>query len=264
MNGSVRWFSANADKAWAEKFFLLYSPVWMAVMGAVQLGGWFKQWSDPAFMVYGLAVMAPLLVVPALARRSSGIAWHRSYWLRFNLWIWIFVYFGSYVGSHYFFDVLGMRYRFPTTWNLDAALVGSDKGEVPFFLYPVTQAYFVTYHTLMVVLLRRLRTGLRPGRATTALAVVALSYAVAWAETFFMANELISDTFEYLDLPRMLRYGSLFYASYFVVSLPMVYRLDEDETEPQWPLGRVAVESLAAGMLVFFLLDAWAMIIGPL
>lgn len=32
---AARWFSANPDKAWAEKFFLAYSPVWMLQMGLV-------------------------------------------------------------------------------------------------------------------------------------------------------------------------------------------------------------------------------------
>jgi len=47
------------------------------------------------------------------------------------------------------------------------------------------------------------------------------------------------------------------------VSFPMVYWLDE-RADDNWPLSRVAIESLAAGMLVFILLDAWAMIIGPI
>src|SRR5206468_12446408 len=27
--GRARWLSANPDKAWGERFFLLYSPIWM-------------------------------------------------------------------------------------------------------------------------------------------------------------------------------------------------------------------------------------------
>jgi len=41
---------------------------------------------------------------------------------------------------------------------------------------------------------------------------------------------------------------------YFIVSFPMVYRLDED-AEARWTVGRTAIEALAAGMLVFTLLD---------
>src|SRR5439155_803802 len=32
----ARWFSANPDKAWAEKFFLAYTPIWMAAFGFYQ------------------------------------------------------------------------------------------------------------------------------------------------------------------------------------------------------------------------------------
>ena len=57
-----------------------------------------------------------------------------------------------------------------------------------------------------------------------------------------------------LDLPSMLRWGSLFFACYFVISFPMIYRLDEEAGE-DWPVSRVAIDALAAGMLLLFLLD---------
>src|SRR5438093_2925764 len=40
----------------------------------------------------------------------------------------------------------------------------------------------------------------------------------------------------------------------FVVSFPMVFRLDERAEEP-WSLGRTAIDALAAGMLTFVMLD---------
>ena len=69
--------------------------------------------------------------------------------------------------------------------------------------------------------------------------------------------------FYYRDLPRMLRWGSLFYACYFFVSFPMIYRLDE-EPGNNWSLGRTCVEALAAGMLVLFLLDGVTRFVGRL
>ena len=95
------------------------------------------------------------------------------------------------------------------------------------------------------------------------LAVLAAAYGFAWAETFAMTGGAIAEQFTYRDLPRMLQWGSLFYATYFVVSFPMIYRLDEGLSE-DWPLRRVAVEALAAGMLLLLLLDALTHFVGRL
>jgi cycloeucalenol cycloisomerase len=246
--------------------------------------GAFERWGDPEYLAFGLALAAPLVIVPAVraALDDDPRPWHRRYWFKFNLWIAIYVFAGSYVGSHYFFDVLGMRYAFPATWTLDAALVGHDQGEVPIFLYAVTQAYFATYHVAMIVLLRRVRTsalGRGPaGPWLSPLALLALAYAFAYGETYFMASDALSDYFWYLDRARMLQLGSLFYATYFVVSVPLLARVDEPREREEdcelggqaeragrrWPLRRVMLEALAASMLMFYVLDLWALIFGPL
>ena len=272
------WLSDDPGKAWAERFFLLYTPVWIAAVGLVMGTGVLLRWGDPGFMAFALAVAAPLLVIPALRHREvpalAATPWHQSYWFKFNLWIFLFVWVGTYFLTHYFFDVLGMRYAFPTRWTLDAALVGSGRGEVPAFMYPLTQAYFVSYHAAMIVALRRMYRALglgRPAPGTArwprllalALLTIALSYAVAFAETLFMASDLIADLFWYADKPRMLRWGSLFYACYFLVSLPLLYPMDEPPG-PRYTPGRAALEALAAGMLVLMILDALALLLGPL
>jgi cycloeucalenol cycloisomerase len=89
-----------------------------------------------------------------------------------------------------------------------------------------------------------------------------IAYAWAWAETRAMANPWIEEQFPYQDLARMLRYGSILSACYFVVSFPMFYRLDEPPDD-RWRVGRMCTSALAAGMVVFFLLDFWAGMIGP-
>ncbi|MBA3549654.1 MAG: hypothetical protein H0T76_24515 [Nannocystis sp.] len=272
------WFSDDPGKAWAERFFLIYTPVWILAVAAVMLSGALQRWGDAGFMAFAVAVAAPLLLVPALCHRRvpalATTSWSNSYWFKFNLWIFIFVWIGTYFLTHYFFDVLGMRYAFPTRWTLDAALVGRGDGEVPLFMYPLTQAYFVSYHAAMIVALRRVRRALGldhlsqgtsrwPRLLVLALATLVLAYGVAFAETLFMASDAISDLFWYADKPRMLRYGSLFYACYFLVSLPLLARMDEPPG-PVFSPGRAALEALAAGMLVFMILDALALLLGPL
>ncbi len=259
----VQWLSSDPGKAATERFVLLYTPIWIAFVGVVMLTGIYRDWSDPGFMLFGLAAGAPLVLVPYLnprAEDASKPVWATS-WFRLNLWISIFVLFGSYVGTHYFFDVVGMRYGFATRWNLGAELVGDSDGEVPLFLYPLTQAYFMTYHVVMTVILRALTTRFGLGRLARGALIVTLAYAVAFAETFFMAIPALADVFEYADRGRMLAWGSLFYASYFVVSMPVFANIDEDGP---WTLGRTIGSALAVSMGVFFLLDFWAKFIGPL
>lgn len=277
-----RWFSADPGKAWAEKFFLLYSPIWMALVGWALLSGAVRSWDDATYMGFGLVCGLPPVLVPALMHRRvpalAATPWYRSYWFKYNVWIFLFVFVGTYFLTHYFFDVLGMNYGFPTRWNLGAALVGRSRQEIPAFMYPLTQAYFVTYHVAMLVVLRRLRNALGvpppgargaasvtplPARIALAVVTLALAYAVAFGETWFMAIDALRGYFSYTDKPRMLLYGSLFYSCYFLVSLPLLARLDEPPSPPA-TLGRAALDSLAAGMLVFFLLDALAWIAGPI
>ncbi|MFO7566297.1 MAG: hypothetical protein R6X02_26880 [Enhygromyxa sp.] len=258
-----QWLSSDPGKAAAERFYLLYSPIWIAFVGVVMLTGMYRSWSDTGFMLFGLGVAAPLVLVPYLLPRPEDAdkqPWDTT-WFRFNLWIAILVFFGSYVGTHYFFDILGMRYGFPTSWNLQAELVGRSEGSVPLFLYPLTQAYFMTYHVVMTVLLRWLSTRFALGRVLQALVIAVLAYVVAFAETFFMAIPALADVFEYADRGRMLAYGSMFYATYFVISLPVFARIDEQRP---WSMGWTIGSALAVSMGVFFLLDLWAKLLGPL
>jgi cycloeucalenol cycloisomerase len=265
--GGPRWFSRNPSKAWGEKFFLAYSPVWMAAMGALMTTGSGKRWGDLGLNLAMLVILAPLVAVPALVRdeRTLGRPWWRTYWFKLNVWIGIYAGVGSYFGSEYFFDVLGMVYNYPQlSWRLDSALLGSGTQTVPFIMYPSAHFYFVTYHTLGIIVLRRVRTS-ELGNTTWLwpLVVLAAAYGFAWAETFAMTGGAIAEQFTYRDLPRMLRWGSLYYATYFVVSFPMIYRLDENPAD-DWPLRRVVVEALAAGMLLLFLLDTLTHFVGRL
>jgi len=260
-----RWFSRNPSKAWGEKFFLAYTPIWIAGMGVLMMSGAGKRWGDLGLNLAMLVLLVPLVAVPALVRdeTSLGRPWWRTYWCKLNLWIGIYAAVGSYFGSEYFFDVLGMVYNYPQlSWRFDSILLGSGEQTVPLIMYPSAHFYFVTYHTLGIIVLRRARTSRLFSRPWLwPIVVLAAAYGFAWAETYAMAGGAIAEQFTYRDLPRMLRWGSLFYATYFVVSFPMIYRLDEEPGD-DWSLRRVAVEALAAGMLLLFLLDGLTRFVG--
>ena len=261
------WFSDNPSKAWGEKFFLAYTPLWMAGMAALMFSGAGGSWGDLGLNLAMLAIAAPALVVPALVRdeRDIGRPWTRTYWFKFNLWVAVFSASGSYFGSEYFFDVLGMVYNYPQLeWRFDSTLLGSGEQSVPTIMYPSAYFYFLTYHTGAVLLLRRLaRSPIGRWRWAWPPAVFACAYFFAWAETYAMTSGSIAEQFHYKDLSRMLEWGSAYYAAYFVVSFPMIYRLDEGKDE-NWSVGRTVTEALAASVLVLFLLDLMTRYVGTL
>ena len=257
---SQGFFSSNPDKAWVEKFFLLYSPVWMTVMGVMMLTGADKSLGDGALLLVAFATALPAILVPALvARRYTDKPWHQSYWFKANLYLFIFGFFGNYFGSEYFFDVLGMVYRYPhVSTTLDSSLLGSGKQTVPLIMYCYTHVYFMTYHCTANIALRKVRqSGLPFMWLVFPLAVFAIGYGWAWAETKAMANPMMASSFYYEKLDVMLKYGSAIYATYFLASFPIWYFLDETR-ERTWNLWQTAAAAMSAGMLTFYMLDAAA------
>lgn len=260
---SEGWFSQNPDRARAEKFFLTWTPVWMALMALMMFTGWTRTASDTQLIIHSLLVALPLVVIPALWF-PKDIPWYRQYAFKANVYMAVFSFFGNYVGSEYFFDVLGMVYAMPNaTTTLDARLVGSGEQTVPVIMYFYTQAYFMTYHTTAIIALRKLMSAARqtPSLASTVLrgvmflvCVVAVGYAWAWLETRAMANPLMTQTFWYKDMEAMLAWGSLAYATYFLASFPIFFFLDEDGRKP-WSLPVTASAGMSASLLTFYFLE---------
>lgn len=246
-----------------HRAILAQSPLWITGVAAVMLTGALQRWSDNEYMLFSVTAAAPAIVVPAICNTSpaDNLPRWRRYWFKLNLWVAIVVFFGTYLGTHYFFDLMGMRYAFDVRWNLSSDVLGQNRQRVPLFMYPLTHAYFMTYFVGLLEAERALCQRWPPGWAGRSLLVVFLSYALAYAETFFMASPLLSGFFAYASRERMLKLGSLGYASYFIVGLPMARRIDREEN---WELERVVTESLATCMMILLLLEAWSKVIGPL
>ena len=78
--GRSSWFANNPDKAWVEKLFLCYSPIWMVLMALMMLTGWAGTWGNEALLMHAFVVTLPILVVPWLIhKRYSDIPWQHSY-----------------------------------------------------------------------------------------------------------------------------------------------------------------------------------------
>jgi cycloeucalenol cycloisomerase len=274
---SSRWFSANPDKAWGEKFFLVFIPVFLAYNAVVQQAGWLDAgtfWH----VAQNLLMWVPYcLVLPFWLRRNSGVPWQESYWFKFNLYMAVWIFFATYYHTEYFFELLGLRYRFPEVGlYFDSALVGPDEAgaaaawkKVPLGMYFNSVAFFIVYHTAAVVCMRRVR-GLTLAWSVTlrrmAWAVIVLATALffAWAETYLYITDEASANVWYVDVPAMLRWGSIFYAMYFVVSFPNVFRLDETIELPRWTLARTVIEACFVALVSMTMLDLWANFLGPI
>jgi|GEM_PF-377810 len=271
------WFSRNPDKAWAEKLYLWFIPVFFGYNALIQKMGWLDV-GNFWHVAQNLLMWLPYcLLLPAILRRGSGVPWRRSYWFKFNLYMFVYVFFATYFHTEYFFETLGIRYRFPhVSLYLDSALLGPDEStaaqnfeKVPLGMYFNAIAFFIVYHTASVVLMRRVRT-LTPDAprmlrlALWIVTVAAAAYFFAWAETFFYINSSAKANVWYVDLPRMLSLGSACYALYFIVSFPNVFRLDEDPAGERWSLSRTVIEASFVSMLVLFLLDLFTWVVGPI
>ncbi len=101
--------------------------------------------------------------------------------------------------------------------------------DVPITCYLMTHAYFIFYHSLTNLILRRLRRSIASlphlvSFSISALVILILAYVTAFMETFTISN------FPYYSFEnRNFAYtvGSAFYAIYFIVSFPMFLRIDE-------------------------------------
>jgi cycloeucalenol cycloisomerase len=273
----ARWLSSNPDKAFAEKLFLSFVPVFIAYNALVQGMGWLDA-GNFWHVVQNLLMWLPYCVLlPAWLRRHAPVPWHRSAWFKLNLYMAVWVFYATYFHTEYFFEVLGLRYRFPhVTWTFDSMLVGPHEAtaaarfeKVPVGMYLNSIAFFLVYHTLAVVSMRRVR-GATLGlprlarRAAWLGIVVATALLFAWAETRLYVTDRAEANVWYVDLGRMLRLGSVFYALYFVVSFPNVYRLDEAPDQPPWTPGRTVVEASFVAITSLLLLDLWARFVGPI
>jgi cycloeucalenol cycloisomerase len=271
------WFSKNPDKAWGEKFFLLYLPVFVVYNTVMQQMGWLDTgnfWN----VTQNLLMWLPFCVLlPAYLRRNSGVPWRQSYWFKYNVYMTVYIFFATYFHTEYFFEVLGLRYNFPqVTLYLDSALLGPDDAvaraehmKIPPSMYFNAIAFFIVYHTSAVVLMRRVRT-MTPGASPWmrhllwALTVAVTAFFFAWAETFFYVNEAVKNHVWYVDLERMLGIGSICYMLYFLVSFPNIYRMDEDATGERWTISRSVIEAGFVSMVTLLLLDAFAWVYGPI
>lgn len=247
--------SDNPGKRAAERWYLVYTPIWGAVSAAVMVTGLAERMSDAAFMVYGVGLWLGALVPPYFLRAAEdrGRPAASLYHSKFQLWMFVFAFLGNY-WTEYFYQILHMQYGFATTWNVN---------DVPLFLYFVTVAYFTTYGTLLNMAYRFLARRLDADAVwMRRLAFVGACCAVAFLETALNANPFIERLFCYDDLPFMLWFGTLMYGCWFLIAAPFWFPIDETpDTVTPWR--DVAGGVLAAFMLVIVYNETMLHVVAP-
>lgn len=221
-------------------------------MAVVVVTGIYEHFCNWGYTIVGVLIVVPHIVVPAVLapKEEKHLPWYDRFGLKQNAYMAAFGYVGNFFWTHYFFNLLDAKYTFCHTWNLNG---------VPLFLWFITQAYFLLYHTASNMLIRRF-TALGSSRVTRiaieVVVVLALSYVTALMEAVTISG------FPYYTIGNRAAFytvGSAFYAIYFVVSFPAYYRLS-----PKDSLFAAARNGLAAAMMVFIMLDWWRMFIGAI
>src|SRR5262245_33661076 len=117
----ARWLPEDPSKAYSERLYLAWTPVWMGAQAIEQHFGFHRNWADVGHFTVALSLLLPLWLIPlarpAAADRARPIADRTIF--KVNVWLWIFAFIQSFIGTHYFYRVLGMEYHFPITWELN-------------------------------------------------------------------------------------------------------------------------------------------------
>jgi cycloeucalenol cycloisomerase len=208
-------------------------------------------------MTLCVTLALPFLLQPIIYPfpAESKLPLFSRYSFKANLWLAIFSFIGNYWYTHYFYNVLTAKYTLPS-WRLN---------DVPIPLYFATHFYFMLYHTLSNLLLRKICTRYAPSIYRTifyCLTILSFSYFTAFMETLSISS------FPYysFEQDRNIVYiiGSAFYGIYFIVSYPVFFEIDEVITKTKLPYTayQTVMESMGASMIVLCLLDITRLFLG--
>ena len=249
-----RWRAPHSGKAYGEKFMLLYSPIWMGFLAVVVIRKWYEDFRPFDYVLVGLGLSLPCVIAPLIlaGKRERSTPPLQRYIIKANIFIGIVSYIGNHFNTHYFYNVLGVRYTGP---------LGPGRGweinRVPVSMYLMTHVYFMTYHVLATPLLRVVRTSFKSSSLPQYIAVgtfvVVVAFLTAFTETWTISS---FPYYTYPDRYEMLTKGSIFYGTFFIVTFPWFARLDENPLK-LWSVHKVVIEALAAMMTVLLCNEIW-------
>ena len=242
----IKWRSnyKNLEKSKSEKYFLIWSLIWMFIVFLVVISQIYEQWDSTAYMIFGLIIGIPPFFIPFYQHQNKSFQMIiQTFSFKANIWIFIMSWVANYFWTHYFYSILGASYTFPAyRFN-----------NVPLCLYFMTHSYFLFYHTISTIILRYISSTL-----FKSIIIVLLGYFLSFMEVWTLEN---FPYYQQIDIQQMYLIGSAFYTLYFIISFPMYYYLDEYK---QWSLSYTIINGLACCMLITQALDLWRLFLGPI
>lgn len=257
VKGPGNWLPTrnNLAKREFEIFALGYSVVWICIFGAVVAGEFWRSFTAWHYLSLCVALALPFLLQPIFfpfsAEKCLPISCRYSF--KANVWLAIFSFIGNYWYTHYFYSVLEAQYNMPA----------HRLNDVPVALYFATHFYFVFYHTISNLVLRKIETRYLPSPMRTLFfmaCILAFSYFIAFMETLTISNY---EDYSFSDRDMAYKIGSFFYGLYFIVSYPVFFRLDEEYPKKKpHSLYQTILEAFGASMIVLCLLDFGRLFVG--
>lgn len=184
MNGSK---GLDGSKAWAEKFFLVWSFLPLAVFLGVFIGsGLYTSFDDrDSYLVVSVLVTLPCVILPLFfpGEVDRNLPIRERFVFKAIVWNLIFSFIGNYIYTHYFYTLLGAEYTFDTYRFND----------VPWPCYIITLTYYCFYHTLSTIALRFVTNATKQYAPLVRniiyiVVVLLLSYLTAFLETLSIAQ----------------------------------------------------------------------------
>ncbi|XP_003385217.2 PREDICTED: cycloeucalenol cycloisomerase-like [Amphimedon queenslandica] len=234
------------SKRKGEKVVLYYTIAWISSMALIVKLKLYESFDSEDYIKIGLALSIPCFLLQLLSKEES-LPFYRQYLFKANLFVGIIGYLGNHFYTHYFYNVLGMRYTGPLSGGIRI-------NDVPLSMYLMTHPYFLSYHVLVSPVIRVFRRALS-GRhyllyhSCFGVFVYIIAVTTAFIETYTISS---FPYYTYPDFHEMLTYGSLFYGLFFLVSFPLFHFIDEST---EWPLKSVAMSAFGSMMIVLLLAD---------
>lgn len=248
-----QWRAVSQSKAHGERLVLYYTILWISVVAVIVKLQLYESFTSNDFIKVGVALSVPCLLLSLLSP-NDNLPFYKRYIFKANLFVLILSYLGNHFFTHYFYNVLGMRYIGPLAGGLRI-------NDVPVSMYLMTQPYFLSYHVLVSPVLRTFINALKGHHWIVKYLIVGIFIYVISISTAFMETFTISSFpyYTYPDYYKMLTNGSLFYGVMFLVSFPLFFLIDEYRV---WSLGEVSITAFGSMMMVMLLADVWRLYLG--
>ena len=252
---AVLWSASSFSKQFGERIILYYTVLWISVMAVIVKMRLYESFQANDYLKVGVTLSFPCILLPLILadKKERHLNYFERYIVKANIFIAILSYLGNHFFTHYFYNILGMRYTGPLA-------VGFKINAVPVSMYFMTHVYFLSYHILVTPLLRAVVNIFSYNTLIQYImgggSVIVLSILTAFLETYTISS---FPYYTYPDYYSMLTTGSVFYSMFFVVSFPAFYFIDEQET---WSVGHVIITAFGCMMIIMLLADIWRLVLG--